>query len=99
MCLEVLHWTGDQLCRDPKFGKLERPRLPPPALGAPAPAGPADVTERLAGEVQQVNIYSNVVNVFVNTSVIISPEPKVLELNTNCCIKISTKNVQRIEKI
>lgn len=63
VCLEVLHWTGDQLCRDPKFGKLERPRLPPPALGAPAPAGPADVSERLAGEVQQVIFYSNVVNV------------------------------------
>lgn len=72
VCLEVLHWTGDQLCRDPKFGKLERPRLPPPALGAPAPAGPADVSERLAGEVQQVIFYCNFVYT-VNLSVIISP--------------------------
>lgn len=77
MCLEVLHWTGDQLCRDPKFGKLERPRLPPPTLGAPAPApsgpaGPADVSERLAGEVQQVIFYCNFVYT-VNLSVIISP--------------------------
>ncbi|KAI8441202.1 hypothetical protein MSG28_009428 [Choristoneura fumiferana] len=60
VCLDVLHWVGDQLCRDPKFGKLERPRLPPPAHPALAAlaalAARPDPSERLAAEVQQLHI-------------------------------------------
>ncbi|XP_063537647.1 eukaryotic translation initiation factor 2D [Cydia strobilella] len=52
VCMEMVHWVGDTLSREPKFGRLERPRIDP----ALAPAPPQAAGDRLADQLHQVHI-------------------------------------------
>lgn len=48
VCLETLHVMGDQLCKDSKFNKIERPRI------GPASYGQGDLTDSIIADVSQV---------------------------------------------
>ncbi|XP_047998487.1 eukaryotic translation initiation factor 2D [Leguminivora glycinivorella] len=52
VCMEMVHWVGDTLSREPKFGRLERPRIDP----ALAPAPPQAAGDRLADQLQQLHV-------------------------------------------
>ncbi|CAG9571463.1 unnamed protein product [Danaus chrysippus] len=47
VCLEILHVFGDQLCKEKKFVKIERPKLDP---------GSYNITELLTNEINKLNI-------------------------------------------
>ncbi|XP_023939093.2 eukaryotic translation initiation factor 2D [Bicyclus anynana] len=48
VCLETLHVYGDQLCKEEKFSKIDRPKL--------APASYSDLADTLAVDLNQLNI-------------------------------------------
>ncbi|XP_045778651.1 eukaryotic translation initiation factor 2D isoform X2 [Maniola jurtina] len=48
VCLETLHVYGDQLCKEEKFSKIERPKL--------GPASYSDLTDNIAVDFKQLNI-------------------------------------------
>lgn len=48
VCLETLQVLGDQLCKDPKFIKIDRPKL------GPASYSHGDITIDLATDLNQV---------------------------------------------
>lgn len=50
VCFETLHVYGDQLCKDPKFSKIERPKLGPPSHSE------ADIAEMLTSNINQLTI-------------------------------------------
>ncbi|XP_061716770.1 eukaryotic translation initiation factor 2D [Cydia pomonella] len=52
VCMEMVHWVGDTLSREPKFGRLERPRIDP----ALAPVQVQAAGDRLADQLHQVHI-------------------------------------------
>ncbi|XP_045539513.1 eukaryotic translation initiation factor 2D [Papilio machaon] len=45
VCMETLHVFGDLLCKEPKFAKLERPKLQPPAYCPTADNITADIAQ------------------------------------------------------
>ncbi|KPJ14699.1 Eukaryotic translation initiation factor 2D [Papilio machaon] len=45
VCMETLHVFGDLLCKEPKFTKLERPKLQPPAYSPTADNITADIAQ------------------------------------------------------
>ncbi|OWR52591.1 eukaryotic translation initiation factor 2D [Danaus plexippus plexippus] len=47
VCLEILHVFGDQLCKEKKFMRIERPKLDPASY---------NVTELLTNEINKLNI-------------------------------------------
>ncbi|XP_028036940.1 eukaryotic translation initiation factor 2D isoform X1 [Bombyx mandarina] len=50
VCMETLHVFGDHLSKDIKFGKLERPKLGPPAYGG------GNAAQNLANNIQKLSI-------------------------------------------
>ncbi|XP_075981975.1 eukaryotic translation initiation factor 2D [Anticarsia gemmatalis] len=50
VCLETYHVIGDQLCKDNKFSKIERPKM------GPASYSQGDVTESITADVSQLSI-------------------------------------------
>ncbi|KAJ0172837.1 hypothetical protein K1T71_011976 [Dendrolimus kikuchii] len=50
VCLETLHVYGDQLCKDQKFSKIERPKLGSPSYTE------GDITNTLVADVKQLSI-------------------------------------------
>ncbi|CAB3242161.1 unnamed protein product [Arctia plantaginis] len=50
VCLETLHVMGDQLCKDIKFNKIERPKM------GPASYGQGDLTDNITADVRQLSI-------------------------------------------
>lgn len=48
VCLETLHVYQDQLCKDQKFSKIERPKLGPPISSG------ENITETLVADIKQV---------------------------------------------
>ncbi|XP_072945272.1 eukaryotic translation initiation factor 2D [Epargyreus clarus] len=48
VCLETYHVFGDLLCKDPKFSKIQRPRLGPPSN--------SDVADNITADIRQLSI-------------------------------------------
>ncbi|KAG6460942.1 eukaryotic translation initiation factor 2D [Manduca sexta] len=54
VCLDTLHVFGDQLCKDPKFSKIERPKLGPPSYAS------GEISLSLVSAVEKMSIQPTV---------------------------------------